>query len=153
MPRYSAADLLVKRSRHDNVPNTVVESHAWGAPVVAFNIGGLPDVADRQRTGYLAHPHDPEALAVGIQWVLSRNESERQPMRENAHERAMARFDSHVVAKQYVDRYEKVLQGGLMPVVCLFQWVKGRLTAVRLSCHKTLSFRCLGRQARPAQGL
>ena len=108
---YTSADLLVVPSRQEAFGQTASEAHACGTPVVAFNVGGLPDIVEHQRTGYLARAFDTEDLAVGNQWVLSRNESERQTMRENAHERAMTLFDSHVVAKQYVDLYQKVLQG------------------------------------------
>ena len=67
---YSAADALVVPSRQDNLPNTAVEAQACGTPVVAFNIGGLPDIVEHQRTGYLAKAFETEDLAAGIRWVL-----------------------------------------------------------------------------------
>ncbi|NCC33721.1 MAG: glycosyltransferase, partial [Chloroflexia bacterium] len=37
-----------------------------GTPVVAFNIGGLLDIVEHQRTGYLAQAFGTEDLAAGI---------------------------------------------------------------------------------------
>jgi len=68
---YSAADAMVIPSRQDNLPNTGVEAHACATPVMAFNTGGLPDIVEHQRTGYLAKAFDTEDLAHGIAWVLA----------------------------------------------------------------------------------
>lgn len=67
---YSAADVLVVPSRQDNLPNIAVEAHSCGTPVVAFNIGGLPDIVEHKSTGYLAKAFETEDLAAGIRWVL-----------------------------------------------------------------------------------
>ena len=67
---YSAADLMVVPSRQDNLPNTAVEAHACGTPVVAFRTGGLPDIVADRVTGALAEPFEPASLAVAIRWVL-----------------------------------------------------------------------------------
>ena len=102
---YSAADVLVIPSRQDNLPNTGVEAHACGTPVVAFKTGGLPDIVDHQRTGYLAHAFDNEDLAAGIRWVLLAGGG----LRENARQRALERFAYPVVAEQYRKAYEGAL--------------------------------------------
>ena len=38
--------------------------------MVALNTGGLPDIVEHQRTGYLAQPFHTQDLAAGISWVL-----------------------------------------------------------------------------------
>jgi glycosyltransferase involved in cell wall biosynthesis len=74
---YSTADVMVIPSRQDNLPNTGVEAHACGTPVVAFDIGGLPDIVEHQKTGYLAKAFDTEDLAKGILRVLGQAGSPR----------------------------------------------------------------------------
>ena len=104
---YSAADAMVIPSRQDNLPNTGVEAHACGTPVVAFDIGGLPDIVEHQRTGYLARAFEVDDLANGILWVLAN--TERATLRQQARQRAVERFAYPVVAEQYRRLYEQVL--------------------------------------------
>lgn len=99
---YAAADVFVAPSEMDNLPNTVVESLACGTPVVAFQIGGLPDMLRTGREGYLARPYDPSDLAVGIRWVL--NQPARD-LRHAARSRAEALFDPSLIGRRYRDVY------------------------------------------------
>jgi hypothetical protein len=62
--------VFVIPSRQDNLPNTGLEAHACGTPVVAFAAGGLVDIVDHHITGVLAEPFDPLSLAAAIRWVL-----------------------------------------------------------------------------------
>lgn len=59
------------------------------APVIAFNTGGLPDIVEHQRTGYLAKAFDTEDLAHGFAWVLAQRETGR--LGKQARERAETR--------------------------------------------------------------
>lgn len=105
---YSAADALVIPSIQDNLPNTGVEAHACGTPVIAFATGGLSDIVDHHRTGYLAKAFDTEDLATGITWVLSN--AERAHLGEQARTRAVANFSNQVVAEQYGAIYEQAIK-------------------------------------------
>jgi glycosyltransferase involved in cell wall biosynthesis len=96
---YSAADAMVIPSRQDNLPNTGVEAHACGTPVVAFNTGGLPDIVEHQHTGYLAKAFETEDLAQGITWVLAQRDTGQ--LGQQARERAVERFSEIVVAQGY----------------------------------------------------
>ena len=107
---YSAADVFVLSSRQDNLPNTGIESLACGTPVVAFDIGGLPDIVDHQRTGWLARPFDTEDLAAGIAWVLCDRERANQ-LGVAARDTAEERFSEPRIAAQYKELYERVLAG------------------------------------------
>ena len=108
---YSAADAMVIPSRQDNLPNTGLEAHACGTPVVAFNTGGLPDIVDNRVTGALADPFDPVSLAEAISWVLE-DSSRRQSLSASARERAQRLWSPSRVARLYVDIYRRALESG-----------------------------------------
>ena len=91
---YSAADVMVVPSRQEAFGQTALEAFACGRPVVAFDVGGLPDIVDHQSTGWLARPFDTEDLAAGIAWVLG----DAQRARDSAQRRARwpsTAFPSH----------------------------------------------------------
>lgn len=94
---YSAADAVVLPSRMDNLPNIGVESLACGTPLVAFNVGGMPDLIAHGVTGYLAKPFDTTDLATGIRDVALRGVLDRGKCREAAENT----FAYPVISKQY----------------------------------------------------
>lgn len=67
---YSAADVFVCPSREDNSPNTVVEALACGTPTIAFHQGGLPDLIEDGRNGFLVPPYDIEAMAKALERAI-----------------------------------------------------------------------------------
>ena len=71
---YAAADVFVLPSLEDNLPNTVMESIACAVPVVAFSIGGIPEMIDHRKNGYLAEYKSIEDLSLGIKTVLLNKE-------------------------------------------------------------------------------
>ncbi|WP_198314780.1 MULTISPECIES: glycosyltransferase family 4 protein [unclassified Acidovorax] len=108
---YSAADVMVIPSRIDNLPNTGVEAHACGTPVVAFDACGLPDIVVHQQTGYLAKPYSTDDLARGIEWVLSKRDTHHATISINARKRAVDLWSSSIVAKQYMNLYGSIAFG------------------------------------------
>lgn len=105
---YSAADVFVLPSLEDNLPNTVLEAIASGIPCVAFNIGGMPDMIEHQKNGYLAQPYEIEDLATGIAWVLESKER-HQKLSYNAREKAEHEFALEIQAQRYISLYDEVI--------------------------------------------
>jgi glycosyltransferase involved in cell wall biosynthesis len=72
---YAAADLIVVPSRAETYGMVVTEALARGLPVVAAEVGGLPEAlghgADGTRPGLLVAPDDPEALGAALRaWLI-----------------------------------------------------------------------------------
>jgi glycosyltransferase involved in cell wall biosynthesis len=106
---YAAADVMAVPSRQDNLPNTAIEAHACGVPVVAFNIGGLPDIVTHQQTGWLSPAFDTNDLARGIAWVLQ-DLTRWQVLSGAARQQALERFSPEVVTQQYLAVYRQAIE-------------------------------------------
>ncbi len=68
----AAADLATLPSYMEGCPNVVLEALACGRPVVATNVGGIPEIMN-DSCGCLVPPQDAPALAKGLSSVLDRN--------------------------------------------------------------------------------
>jgi glycosyltransferase involved in cell wall biosynthesis len=87
---YTTADLLVAPSRSETYGMTVTEALAHGLPVIAADVGGLPEAlgstADGTRPGQLVPPDDPAALAAALGDWLG-DERHRHRLRAAARQR------------------------------------------------------------------
>jgi glycosyltransferase involved in cell wall biosynthesis len=106
---YSAADLFVAPSIQDNLPNTVMEASACGTPSVAFKIGGMPDLIDHMKTGFLVRERSPEGLAGGIEWTI-REKDRLSSLGLAARKKAEKEYSYHVAAERYYGLYEEVIR-------------------------------------------
>jgi glycosyltransferase involved in cell wall biosynthesis len=103
---YASASAVAVPSREDTMPLTAMEAQACGVPVVAFGIGGLPDIVDHEATGYLARAFDPADLAAGLAHVLG---AAPETMATKARARAVNAWSPTVVAGSYLDVYQAAL--------------------------------------------
>ena len=67
---YNAADLFIAPSLAEVFGYVILESLRCGTPVVAFNIGGIPDLLDHKNNGYLAEYKDSHDLAKGMKYCI-----------------------------------------------------------------------------------
>ena len=108
---YAAADVFVIPSRQDNLPNTGLQAHRCGTPVVDFATGGLVDIVDHHSTAALAEPFDPLSLAAAIRFVLEDPQRRRQ-LGEAARQRAERLWDPAGVAGVYAEVYGQAMEQG-----------------------------------------
>lgn len=74
----SASNVSVLSSRTEGHPNVVLESLACGRPVVAFRVGGAPEILSSGDLGILVPPGDTAALGDGIHRALQRDWDEER---------------------------------------------------------------------------
>ncbi len=65
-PYFAAADLCVCPYRSATQSGIVQIAFGFGLPVIATNVGGLPEAVTDDKTGYIVAPEDPDALASAV---------------------------------------------------------------------------------------
>lgn len=106
---YGAADVFVISSIQENLPNTIMESFASGIPIVGFDTGGIPEMIEHQKNGYLAKAMDSGDLANGIGWILA--DSQRyERLSLAAREKAVQEYSIETQAKRYQYLYEELYE-------------------------------------------
>jgi glycosyltransferase involved in cell wall biosynthesis len=96
----AAADATVVPSEFDNLPKVVLESLACGMPVVAFRVGGIPQLVEHGSNGWLAKPFDVQEPVTGMGWVHGRRYAA-----ELVSESVALQFEIDVVTRRYRDFY------------------------------------------------
>ena len=104
---YSAASVFVSPSIEDNLPNTIMESMACGTPVVGFDVGGIPEMIDHEKSGYLAKYKSSEDLAKGIYWILF--EANYEALANNSRQKVLDNYSEKVVAEKYKKVYQSLI--------------------------------------------
>lgn len=104
---YNSADLFVLPSLEDNLPNTIMEAMACGVPCVGFDTGGIPEMIDHRRNGYVAAYKDAADLAEGMRWVLL--EADRKKLSDDALHKVSISYSQQSVSVKYIETYTQAL--------------------------------------------
>src|SRR5205807_2860757 len=70
VPLLSIADLFLLPSAQESFGLAALEAMACEVPVVASRVGGLPEVIDHGRTGFLYAPNDLDGMAAAVLGLL-----------------------------------------------------------------------------------
>jgi glycosyltransferase involved in cell wall biosynthesis len=105
---YAAADLFVLPSLEDNLPNMMLEALSCGRPVVAFAVGGVPEIVRDGWNGRLVPAGDETALAQAI-LSLAKDPESRTRMGRNGRALIEAQYSGERQAEAYLSLYEEAL--------------------------------------------
>lgn len=104
----SVSDLFLLPSAQESFGLAALEAMACGVPVVASAVGGVPEVIQHGRTGFLHAPDDLDGMAASGIRVLQDADLHARIARD-ARMDVSARFCSDVVVPQYEACYRAVL--------------------------------------------
>jgi N-acetyl-alpha-D-glucosaminyl L-malate synthase BshA len=107
--KLSAADLFLLPSQLESFGLAALEAMACEVPVIATNVGGVPEVIEHGVDGFLVEPGDvKEAGRYAIE-ILSRADRGRE-MGQRARSNAKRKFCASDVIPQYERYYQRVLE-------------------------------------------
>ena len=107
--KLGAADLFLLPSDLESFGLAALEAMACEVPVIATNVGGVPEVVEHGVDGYLVPPRDVAAAARYALEILSRTDRGRS-MGEQARQDARRKFCSNDIIPLYEAYYRKVLE-------------------------------------------
>ncbi|MCB0197035.1 MAG: glycosyltransferase family 4 protein [Anaerolineae bacterium] len=107
---YSAADLFVLPSLQEAFGQTALEAMACGTPVIASDVGGVPDLVQHQQTGLLVPPQDPAALQAALRQLLV-DSMTRLEMARRCRQWVLDQFTSDRQLEQHLQLYERLKNG------------------------------------------
>ncbi|MFB3897608.1 MAG: N-acetyl-alpha-D-glucosaminyl L-malate synthase BshA [bacterium] len=102
------ADLFLLPSEQESFGLAALEAMSCGVPVIATNIGGIPEVVIENETGYLSRLGDVEEMAKNAISLLT-NPKRLEQFRQQARNQAKSNFDSNQIIPQYEQYYQQIL--------------------------------------------
>jgi glycosyltransferase involved in cell wall biosynthesis len=104
LPYYAAADIAVLASRTEGSPNSLLEAMVASLPIVATNVGGIPEIATPGETALLIPPDNVENLASALAQTITQPE-ESKAMGRRAHAAVLEHFTPEHRAQVLCDFY------------------------------------------------
>jgi glycosyltransferase involved in cell wall biosynthesis len=101
-------DVSVLCSISEGFPNSIVEAMAAARPVVATDVGGIPDAVSDGKTGLLVPPSDPQRLASALEALLPDPEL-RRALGSAGRDRARAQFHAAAAVGSLEALYDRLL--------------------------------------------
>ncbi|MEK7130939.1 MAG: glycosyltransferase [Patescibacteria group bacterium] len=84
-------DIFVLPSIKEGLPYVILEAGLAGLPVIASNVGGIPEIIDNEKNGILVSPANPEELALAIKKLID-DKTLRETIAKNLREKIQKEF-------------------------------------------------------------
>ena len=108
MLKLKESNILVIPSRMESIPQVIKEAFYLKIPIIATNVGGIPEIIIHEETGMLVPPDDPKKLKETIIQLLS-NKELTEKLANNGFDFVMNNFTWEVLLPKYIKFYEKLL--------------------------------------------
>jgi L-malate glycosyltransferase len=107
-PYVASADLFLLPSAQESFGLAALEAMAYGVPVIASNVGGLPELVEQEKTGYLSPIGAIDEMSENAIRLL-KDEKLYQAVSQAATERAKNHFSVEKIVPLYEDYYKKIV--------------------------------------------
>jgi glycosyltransferase involved in cell wall biosynthesis len=93
-------------SLKEGLPYVLLEAGQAGLPVIASNVGGIPEIVEDRKTGILTKPRDVEAIHTALKNLIN-NKRKRQELGDNLHKKVVNSFTLKKMVEKTMEVYEK----------------------------------------------
>ena len=101
---HNMIDIFCAVSLSESFGVAVLESSACGKPVIVSNVGGLPEVVDNAKTGFIVESKNIDQIADAM-IILIKNHNLRNEMGKNGREKVINEYDWNSCVKKMVNEY------------------------------------------------
>ena len=101
--------MLVIPSRMESIPQVIKEAFFLKIPIVATNVGGIPELIENDVSGILVEPNNPEKLLEGINGLVE-NDELAQKLSKNGHDFVMKNLTWEVLLPKYIKFYKNLMK-------------------------------------------
>lgn len=103
----SGCDIYCQPSRSEGIPLSIMEAMIAKLPVVATNVGGIPEAAHHDDTALLCEKDSPTALAQNLK-IMIENEAKRLEYGKRGHMRALKDFSLSTQVERLINLYDQL---------------------------------------------
>ena len=108
MENLKASSALVVPSRMESIPQVIKEAFYLKIPIIATNVGGIPELITDNETGILIPPNEPKILESSINKLLVDNETSKK-LADKGYEFVMNNLTWEILLPKYIKFYEDLL--------------------------------------------
>jgi glycosyltransferase involved in cell wall biosynthesis len=108
MKIVKSSQVVVVPSRMESLPTTVKEAFFLNVPVVATNVGGIPELIKDNETGILVPSENPDKLADAVNELLSDKQKAKR-LADNGNEFVKSNMTWDIILPKYIQFYEDLL--------------------------------------------
>ena len=105
---YQAADVFAFSTFYENLPFAVLEALSSGLPVVTTNVGGIPEMIESGKNGFLVQPFNARELSDKILYLLEHPDAASE-MAFQARKTILERFDWRLIVQKVLKVYDEAL--------------------------------------------
>jgi len=124
---YNGADLFVMASQMESFGLVYAEALSCSIPVIGTSVGGIPEIIEDNKSGYLIPPNDPVELSKSIAKLIT-NEERRKQFGRYGRKAMRKNFDLNIIAKKLLGVFESLLnQNAKPPYLRLFKKLEKKI--------------------------
>ena len=101
-----AFDIFLLPSKKEGLPYALLEAGVVGLPVIASNVGGIPEVIEDQVSGMLIHPENHVTITDALDYLLN-NPDERNTFALNLQDKIRSHFAQSQMIEKTKDVYAR----------------------------------------------